>query len=329
VGQAVTLGAAQMPGGEAVADQGSFAITQQLGSPTGYATQAEADAAAQSGLSTNISGTMNYRWLVIQHGSQFYAYQAQLDQGGTPQMPAQNGTVVGWHALRAIETGGLDVQWEAYDWSQQAGSNFRKFANADGTQDPTSGASGPTGAGTSTAGGVSTGGTAGGTPAPTTGTPTTTSTSSPGAGTSSSYNASTATTGAPTGTAAPQASSPAPALIGHTFAVNAASYSGGSAAGGQIQLSSVLDSSVNGFDTPGEAADAARLARTGAGGANPWERWVTMKLSDNRYYVFDATVVSAATQDVGSSASPMHIFGNGFAEFYNGSAWAAQPDSGE
>lgn len=270
VGQAVMLGEANLPSGQQVAEQGSFVIGQPVGDAVGYGSFAEADAVARRSMSTDLQGTKNYRWLVVEHDGRFHAFLAARDQqGAAPQLPADNGNVVGWHALRAVETGDLQVKWIDYGWSSTAGSSFDLF-----------GQSGVAEATTSVAGG-----------------------------------------GAASGVT--QAALVA-SLVGRTFAINTASAAGQVVDGGHVQLHGVVGSSA-GYATPEEAAAAAR-ADGEATASSRWARSVTLQLADGRFYAFRGQLVNRGTVDVGQLAAPLFVFGAGFAEYFDGVAWVAQPD---
>lgn len=129
IGSAVTLTAA-MTAGIPTAEAGRFALQSQLGSTTGYATYDEADAAARSAVQ-DVMGTERFRWLVVQHEDKYYSYTAMLDGGGSPEMPAANGTVVGWHALKAISQNNT-VAWTQTDWSATAGTKTVALEYANG-----------------------------------------------------------------------------------------------------------------------------------------------------------------------------------------------------
>lgn len=116
-------------------------------------------------------------------------------------------------------------------------------------------------------------------------------------------------------------------LIGTGFAVNDASFEGRAAAGGWLQLQAVVPGSARGFATPSEAASAARADRTASSERSQWQRWVTIKAQDGRYYAFQAQIVNRSTAPVSAGAQPIHVFGHGFAEYFDGSAWQVRPDS--
>lgn len=284
IGQSITLGEARVSSGASVADAGTYVLTQSIGSSQGYTSLAEADSAARRAMTTELDGVKNYRWVVIEHGGAFHAFIAHKDQEGAPALPAANGNVAAWHALRAIEDGSLNVQWMTYDWS-------RDGANSVGVFQPGSAAA-------STGGG----GPVGGTSAPADATVTTAASS------------------------VPRAATAARSLIGYGFQVNDADVNGARVRGGSLQLQQLVDTSVAGFDTPLEAADAARLQRQVDVSGNPWKRWVSVQLDDGKFYVYAASIVNQRVPDLAAGAAPLNIFGTNVAEYFDGQAWQAQSD---
>ena len=119
----------------------------------------------------------------------------------------------------------------------------------------------------------------------------------------------------------------AQAQVGRGFTVNDAQIDGQRVAGGFIQLQELSDTSVAGFATPLEAGDAARLLRKADMAPSPYTRWVTVQLDDGKYYLYKASLVNRAVPALGNEASPMHVFGAGFGEYFDGAAWQAQPDA--
>lgn len=316
-GQAVTLGVANMASGQTVAEAGPYVIVQQAGDPAGYASQAEADAAAQGSMSTNLQGTKNYRWLVVEHGGKYYGFVAQKDVNSSPQLPAANGNLVAWHALRAVETGAMQVQWMHYSWNKDTGGSFAQVGNLDPTaQQATAGAPA-----TAAAGG---GGTTSSAPAANTpigGTATGANTPVNGAQPGASTTASPATTG---GGAASSPAWPAASLIGSGLSVDTAD----GVTGGVLQLQSLLGPSVAGFETVNQAADAIRLDRNAHQAGDSWRRWVTVQGADGKYYAYAGHIVRRDVAAIGNGSSAVNVFGDGFAEYFDGSAWHAQADAG-
>lgn len=323
VGQAVSLNVAQTAAGAVVAEAGNYVLTQPLGSGQGYASLAEADAAARGAMNTDTSGVKNFRWVVIEHAGTFHPFLAGKDANGSPTLPAENGSVAAWHALRAIDDGSLKVQWMSYDWAKDGTNRIGVFTPGGGaaaSTNPGAAGGGGVGGSASTAGGAATpqtqatdaglsaAGVTGGGPVATT-TPATTST----AAVSSSSNE--------VGYAG------ARAIVGSGFTLNAATAGGAQVAGGHLQLQKLAETSVAGFATPAEAADAARLQRKAEFYPNSFQRWVTIKLDDNRFYVYKASIVSKEVPAMPASSQALHVFGNGFAQYYNGTSWVAQSDS--
>lgn len=116
--------------------------------------------------------------------------------------------------------------------------------------------------------------------------------------------------------------------VGRTFSINASTTEAGSVArGGVLQVQRFVASSAGGFGTAEEAAVAARAARASSGDASQWSRWVTLQGSDGRHYVYEGSIVKRATAEL--EAAPVHVFGTGFAEYFDGAtnAWKAIADS--
>jgi hypothetical protein len=80
------------------------------------------------------------------------------------------------------------------------------------------------------------------------------------------------------------------------------------------------------FASADAAAAAARTARASGDQANKWRRVVTVQVSDGSFHVYEASIVNKAVPAL-SGASPAHIFGSGFAEYFNGSSWQAVADA--
>lgn len=125
IGSGLDLAAGLGSGGQQIADPGRAVLTQVLGDAAGYATFDEADQVARSGISTSVFNTKTYRWIVLEHGGRYFAFQAQIDDSGmgatAPLMPAQNGNLAAWHALKMLPVGS-GFQWMQYDWSQTGGA---------------------------------------------------------------------------------------------------------------------------------------------------------------------------------------------------------------
>jgi hypothetical protein len=130
------------------------------------------------------------------------------------------------------------------------------------------------------------------------------------------------------GVAAPSGAPLDPATqIGRSFSINASTTEDGSIVrGGVLQVQRFIDTSAGGFGTAEEAATAARAARAAAGGGNQWSRWITLQGSDGRHYVYEGSIVKRATAEL--QAAPVHVFGSGFAEYFDGAtnAWKAIAD---
>lgn len=315
--QAIQLGAAKLSGGAAVADAGSFVLKTPVGEPAGYATFDEASTAVQSTMSTDIFGTKNHRWVVLEHEGRYFAIDAELDEAGTAAaMPAGNGNIVGWHALRYDEN---QHAWMSYHWSLASGSSFTPFTN--GSIQTAGSVGGTAGTGTTAAATpAATGGTTAGTVA-TTATPDTISVSA-GGGTAATPAVVTPVAAAPAAPVRPAVEK----LVGSGFSINDSSVDGKTAKGGWLQLQKLARLSEAGFATPGEAGALARQERSASLNLGEWTRWVTVRGEDGRFYVFEGQVVSKATTAMSAGTSPMHVFGHGFAEFFDGAAWKVQAD---
>lgn len=122
IGQSVSLGEVRAGSGGVIAEAGSYVVSQPLGQEQGYTSLAEADALARRGMTTELNGVKNYRWLVIEHGGRYFPFVAAKDQQGAPSLPPANGSVASWHAMRAIDDGTGNVQWLTYDWSKDGSS---------------------------------------------------------------------------------------------------------------------------------------------------------------------------------------------------------------
>ncbi|MCW2960897.1 MAG: hypothetical protein JWM90_1284 [Thermoleophilia bacterium] len=184
----------------------------------------------------------------------------------------------------------LDSGWQSYGWTKDGGAQSVSIPY--GVAKPF--ANGQSAPGTTTPG----------TTTPTTTAPTTTTPTTTG----STFNVASA--------------------VGRTFAINdSATAEGATVRGGTLQLQQVVGSAT-GYASGEEAAAAARQARATSGGGTEWSRWITTQGGDGRYYAFQGSVVSAKTEEL-ETASPLHVFGNGFAEYYDGAsaAWQAVRDA--
>jgi hypothetical protein len=118
-------------------------------------------------------------------------------------------------------------------------------------------------------------------------------------------------------------------VLGRTFELNAAQTSSGIAAtGGVLQVQKVAAGSARGYTSVDEAVQAARGARAQLDPSNPWSRVVTLQGPDNKYYVYEASIVRRSTQPL-EQAAPLHVFGTGFAEFFDAATngWQAIDDA--
>lgn len=130
-----------------------------------------------------------------------------------------------------------------------------------------------------------------------------------------------------TGTVASNSGFDPSTQVGLSFSINAATTSEGNIArGGALQVQRFLDVSAGGFDSAEQAASAARAARAQSGQGDQWSRWITLQGADGRYYLYEGSIVSRATKEL--QAAPVHVFGAGFAEYFDGSAsaWKAVSD---
>lgn len=321
-GHTVQLAAGANTEGTTIAEPGTYTIAQAVGSGEGYATLDEANAAVRATMDTETSGVRFLRWLVVEHDGKFYGAIAKKDDTGGQAKPlgAGDGTVAAWNSIDHVVNGAAGG-WQAYGWSAQRGSESHLVGY---------GAKPYSGAGAAPQQAVPTGAPAGATPA--------------GSGTTPG---STVTGGGPVAGAQPQAPGAAPtgaqaqpaitttaggparpfeptAVLGRTFPINASTTAEGDIVrGGSLQIQGFVDTSVGGFGTAEEAAVAARQARsTAAGSATPWTRWVSLKGDDGRFYVYQASIVKRETAPL-EGAAPMHVFGTGFASYYDGgtSSW--------
>lgn len=287
IGRTITLAAGADGSGAAVIEPGTFKIEQPAGDPAGYATNAEANAAARATMSTELDGSRFLRWLVVESGGRYYgAIAKQLGPQEQPNpIAAGTATLAAWNAISHAEpttpgTGG----WNVYAWTKDGGAQTATVPYGTGV--------------------IFQGSAAGGSP------------------TSATTPAGTVTGG---GAATPAGTFDPASVIGRTFAVNdAATEVGAVVRGGQVQLQKSLGGS---FATPEEAATAARAARdAGPGGA--WTRFVTLQGADGRYHLYQASIVARATEPL-QGASPLHVVGAGFAEYFDGasSSWKAVADA--
>ncbi|MCW2949286.1 MAG: hypothetical protein JWN41_299 [Thermoleophilia bacterium] len=314
----------QLPAGQGanastpLAAAGTFVVQTPVGDVNGYATAAEANAAAKAPIDTTSSGLPYLRFVVVQHGGRYYAALAKATDG-SPSKPldAATGTVASWHAAQYV-SGGSGGSWQVYTWDQQAGASA-----VDVGYTPEPFAPGATGSTNATGQSTISGGPAPGVPAPgTPGVPT------PGsAPTIGSAPAPGTTPGVANPSAAAAPFDPS-SVIGASFALNAASTAEGDIVrGGSLQVQSFVSSSTGGFGTAEDAAVAARAERA-AIGTDPWKRIVTVQGADNRFYVYTGSIVSRATQ-APSGAAPVHVFASGVAEYFDGAtaSWKAVRDN--
>jgi hypothetical protein len=306
VGTTVQLAAGNSASGTPIATEGTYRIEQVAGDANGYGSLEEANAAARQSMSTELMGSKFLRWMVVEHEGRFYgavAKQAQEGAGANPITPAI-GNVVAWSAMNHVEDNGVNG-WQAYSWSQTGGQ--QSMAVPYGTSNVFAGVSG-------------------GGPAPTGQQPTGTAPTANAPGTIVD-DALTSVTGGG-GVAAPSGAPLDPATqIGRSFSINASTTEDGSIVrGGVLQVQRFIDTSAGGFGTAEEAATAARAARAAAGGGNQWSRWITLQGSDGRHYVYEGSIVKRATAEL--QAAPVHVFGSGFAEYFDGAtnAWKAIAD---
>jgi hypothetical protein len=303
-GTTIQLTAGSSATGTEIAEAGTFRIEQPAGDANGYATIDEANAAARQSMSTELMGSRFLRWLVVEHDGRFYGVIAKkLGDSDQPNpLQAAQGNVVAWSAMNHVEENG-QPGWQAFSWSQAGGSQSIAVpygtSNVFGGSEPGVSGGGPSGAGTA--------------PGGTSGIVDQALASVAGGGATSP-----AVTGAPFDPAA---------QVGRTFSINASSTAEGALArGGALQVQRFVETSAGGFGTAEEAAQAARQARAAAGGGNQWSRWVTLQGGDGRFYVYEGSIVKRATAEL--QAAPVHVFGSGFAEFFDATsnAWKAVAD---
>ncbi len=313
IGQSVDLQTGASASGAPIAEAGTYRIEQPAGDPNGYATVEEANAAARQTMSTELMGSRFLRWMVVEHGGRYYgAIAKQLPPGGQASaLTPQVGNVVAWSAMNHISDNGVNG-WQAYSWSQTGGA--QSMAVPYGTTNVFAGVSGGGPVGANPTGSAPSG------TAPTGATPTLPGTNIPVPGATSG---SAPVTGAgPSGAAFDPASQ-----VGRTFSINASNTAEGDLArGGVLQVQKFVESSSGGFGTAEEAAAAARSARTSTGG-DQWTRWISMQGGDGRFYVYQGSIVKRPTSEV--QAAPVHVFGVGFAEYFDGAtnAWKAVRDA--
>jgi hypothetical protein len=303
VGSSVSLAAGTTASGAVIADAGNYQLQQPTGDPNGYASVAEANAAARQTMSTELMGSKFLRWMVVEHGGRYYGVIAKQLGAQEPAKPltADLGNVVAWSAMNHVDDNGKPG-WHAYSWTKDGGSEAIDVpygtSNVFGAASSTAGG-GPIGASTSTS-----------TPAATTAT-TGTAPSGPVTG------------GGPTGAFDPASE------VGRTFSVNAANTAEGDLVrGGVLQVQKFVETSTGGFGSPEDAAAAARAARTAAGGGDQWKRWVSLQGADGRFYVYEGSIVKRPTADL-QDAAPVHVFGSNTAEYFDdaSNAWHAVRDA--
>lgn len=304
VGRTVQLQAGASASGTVIADPGSYRIEQLAGDPNGYASADEANAAARASMSTELMGSKFLRWMVVEHGGRFYGVvakqQGQQDQPNP--LSADMGTVVAWSAMNHVTDNGQNG-WQAYTWSQAGGA--QSFAVPYGTTSVFG--SGAIGAGPAPGAATGTAPATGGVDQPT----------------------ATGVTGGGAVTRSASAAFDPASQVGRSFSVNASTTAEGDLArGGALQVQRFVETSTGGFGTAEEAAAAARSARQQAGGGDQWKRWVTLQGDDGRFYVYEGSIVKRETAPL-QGASPLHVFGAGFAEYFDGStsSWKAVRDA--
>lgn len=303
VGSTVDLTRGKDASGRQIVTPGTYRFAQAVGDVNGYASLDEANAAVRSTMSTETMGAPFLRFMVVEHGGRFYAAIAKsLGEGEQPKpLAADAGNVVGWNALSYDATTGADG-WKAYSWTKTAGESTVDVGYA--AKPFAAGGAGTTPASTTTPGTGSTAGTA------TSNVP--------------------AAPGSVTGGGATAARSPfdTASAIGRSFSVNASTTAEGTIVrGGALQVQGFVASSTGGFGTAEEAAVAARqVSKSFAGDA--WKRAVTLQGSDGRFYVYTGSIVARETAAL-DKAAPVHVFGSGFAEYYDGAstAWKALRDA--
>lgn len=298
LGRSVKLPSAVF-GADAVADAGSFVLKEQMGDPNGYATVDEADSVARAGVS-DVWETKNARWIVLEHGGRFYAYSGHSDASGgmaagsSPELPADGGKVATWHSLKALLSG-----WVAYHWKNGSGTGETWVPGQ-------SAAAGQASTGTATGAGPAT------TVAPAASTTTPAATTTPTAGTPSNGMQPAVVAGGPTQVSSTVAQS----MVGTGFVMTSQS---GSA---NVQGQKVLGNTA-GYATPGEAAQAIMADRAASPGGQH-DRWLSIKGSDGQYYALRGSIVSSAVSSLPAGSSPIHVFGQSFGAWWNGSTWQAQ-----
>jgi hypothetical protein len=306
VGTTVDLTAGASAAGTPIAEAGSFKVEGIAGDANGYATLDEANSAARSSMSTELMGSRFLRWMVVEREGRFYGVVAkQLGEGSQPNpLPAQSGSVVAWSAMNHVSENGVNG-FQAYSWSKAAGA--QSIAVPYGTTNVFGG-------GVSGGGPVGPGATTGAAPSGTGAVP----------GTVDAAIAA-VTGGGPTAARTPF--TPA-SQVGRSFSINASTTGEGDLVrGGVLQVQRFVETSAGGFGTAEEAAVAARQARSAAGGGDQWTRWLSLQGSDGRFYVYQGSIVARPTSEL--EAAPVHVFGSGVAQFFDGStnSWRAVRDA--
>lgn len=305
IGSSVELEGAGTAAGTAIADEGQFVLTTQLGAPEGYASVEEADTVARLEMSIEEMGVRDFRWVVVEHAGRSYPFVAKADATRmSPPMPTENGELAAWSALRFIEElPGGESTWQAYSWSASGGETFGAFASPEAWAAQAGVTGSPGSTGTSETSSVATD-------------PPSVATSGGG------------TTGA--------AWSPT-SVIGSGFTIDAATTGTLQAAGGVLQLQALVPGSEAGFATAEEATAAARSARSegtagpestagaASAGADPWQRWVTMQGPDGHWYAYAGGIVSGQVPEP-AGVQPLTVFGHGFGQYHDGTVWQVQAD---
>ncbi len=305
VGRTVELAQGSSQLGTPIAEAGTFRIEQVAGDANGYATLDEANAAARGSMSTELMGSKFLRWMVVEHEGRFYGVIGkQLGEGQQPNpISADIGNVVAWSAMNHVSENGVNG-FKAYSWSQAGGPSSIDV---------------PYGT-TNVFGSVTGGGGIGATPQQPTGNAPVT-----GGGGSVVDQAIAQVTGG--GPVQPAAAPFDPATqMGRSFQINASTTAEGDLVrGGVLQVQGFVQASAGGFGTAEEAAVVARQVRDATVG-DQLGRVLTMQGSDGRFYVYTGSIVSRATAEV--EAAPVHVFGAGVAEFFDGAtnAWKAVRD---
>lgn len=312
IGATIDLAAGAGVGGSQIAEAGSYAIARDIGT---FRTLDEANAAVRATMDPETMGTRFLRYAVVQSADGFHAVIARALEGGQARpLTADQGKVVAWNALGHV--GGTDANagWQAYSWSVDAGASSvsvpygeRPFPSGAGVGGATPGAAGSSGA-----------------PGPA-GSPSSTSSTTGGGGVGAQPPAA---SGAPGMSAEPRAAFEPRSALGRTFTINATTVDQSIVGGGALQLQGFVSSSQGGFGTADQAAVAARQARASLDASNPYARVVTLQGTDGRFYVYQASVVARETAPL-DGAAPMHVFGNGFATYFDGSssAWQSVADA--